>query len=235
MAYFACKNGNSGGGSSVGQITVQAEQSSVITCTDGSTVLTQTVGSSEEVVFDIPSTGDWTVSNGTKSKTFNFPFNEYTHSFMEFDVYNDGVFGVPFDFTNYGMPTSSWVKAGTSTYINSGDNRYLYIQIGNTTKSRYNAFGTQDKVDFTQYSKLTIEFSHGDNTRQVKEFDISTITGEYYVKVVAANQTNNTNQTLTVYVAGTKTQTPTGVYNCLCSTLTATATMVAKVYRITLS
>ena len=73
MAYFHCLigGGSSGGGYELTVTCDSAFASSTITCTDGTTTLTQTCPSSSpyEVVFEIPNGGDWTISGTTGGHT----------------------------------------------------------------------------------------------------------------------------------------------------------------------
>ena len=73
MAYFDCifSGGSSGGGYELTVTCDSAFSGTTITCTDGTTTLTQTCPSSSpyEVVFEIPNGGDWTISGTTGGHT----------------------------------------------------------------------------------------------------------------------------------------------------------------------
>ena len=73
MAYFHCLigGGSSGGGYELTVTCDSAFSGTTITCTDGTTTLTQTCPSSSpyEVVFEIPNGGDWTISGTTGGHT----------------------------------------------------------------------------------------------------------------------------------------------------------------------
>lgn len=73
MAYFDCifSGGSSGGGYELTVTCDSAFAGTTITCTDGTTTLTQTCPSSSpyEVVFEIPNGGDWTISGTTGGHT----------------------------------------------------------------------------------------------------------------------------------------------------------------------
>lgn len=73
MAYFHCLigGGSSGGGYELTVTCDSAFAGTTITCTDGTTTLTQTCPSSSpyEVVFEIPNGGDWTISGTTGGHT----------------------------------------------------------------------------------------------------------------------------------------------------------------------
>lgn len=211
-------------------ITVEASEGSVITCTKDSRVLSKTVDSSEQVVFDIPETGDWVVSDGNRSKTFNFPFTDYIYTFKEVALYNEGEFGVPFDNSNnYSQPTGT---RATSAHFATN---YIYLQPNTNAASRYVVCGTQDKVDFTPYSKLYIQYSHNDNTnRYEKEWDISSISGSYYLKILLYNSTQ-TNQIFSVGMVDSKASAiPSGRANVL-SSLKAGALTQGRIYKLILS
>lgn len=73
MAYFHCLigGGSSGGGYELTVTCDSAFAGTTITCTDGTTTLTQTcpISSPYEVVFEIPNGGDWTISGTTGGHT----------------------------------------------------------------------------------------------------------------------------------------------------------------------
>ena len=73
MAYFHCLigGGSSGGGYTLTVTCDAAFAGTTITCTDGTTTLTQTCPSASpyEVTFDIPNGGDWTISGTTGGHT----------------------------------------------------------------------------------------------------------------------------------------------------------------------
>ena len=73
MAYFHCLigGGSSGGGYELTVTCDSAFSGTTITCTDGTTTLTETCPSSSphEVVFEIPNGGDWTISGTTGGHT----------------------------------------------------------------------------------------------------------------------------------------------------------------------
>lgn len=233
MAYFLCKNGNGGGVNVVGSITVQDKQGSVITCTKGQTVLTQTVGSSEEVVFDIPEGGEWVVSDGSKTQTMTIVSQDYSCSFKSFDLYNYGVSGVSFDTTNYTVGISSYSKSGSVTFVNSGNNKYILIQLNTTNRYTYNACGTQDKFDFTNYTTMTVEYSHNNDVIHTQSYDITKYTGEWYFRIVVWNYTTSS-QTFAIQFVPGKADGASGNSITL-SSLTQSSATQAKIYRITLS
>ena len=73
MAYFHCLigGGSSGGGYELTVTCDSAFSGTTITCTDGTTTLTQTCPSASpyEVVFEIPNGGEWTVSGTISGQT----------------------------------------------------------------------------------------------------------------------------------------------------------------------
>ena len=76
MAYFECIVGNGGGGGNGATIVVACASDfagKTITCTDGTTTLTETCPSSSpyEITFNIPNDGTWTISGTINGVTFS--------------------------------------------------------------------------------------------------------------------------------------------------------------------
>ncbi len=199
MAWFACKNGNGGSGSNkVGTITVQAYENTVVTCTKGQTVLTKTADSSEEVVFDIPESGDWVVSAGQKSTTISLIPQDYDYNFKFNPVlYELGTFNETYD--NPG----EFTMTGYTIYNGGCYPNAKWVQFGSTNarKTAY-IFAFSQKIDVTNYSY--VRFYTDQNFTQYKSLDLRSLTGEYYIGVVGYWGASGNNRTVAGFATQTK-------------------------------
>lgn len=72
MAYFRCSVGSGGSGIPLVVTCASAFAGTIITCTDGTTTLTDACPSSSpyEITFNLPNTGTWTISGTISGQTF---------------------------------------------------------------------------------------------------------------------------------------------------------------------
>lgn len=199
MAYFACKNGNSGGVAGVGTIAVEDVQGSVITCTKDGTTLTKTVGASGEVVFDVPESGDWVVSNGTNSKTIIIEPQDYEVSFLFNPVlYELGTFNAAYENPGEFQSGKTELTTKNGALLNANN---IYLASG-TTKGSYKILGFSDLIDLSNYS--TIRFYTNANFTAYKDINISNVS-EGYIALFAGRFNDTTGASrVTGYVSSSK-------------------------------
>lgn len=231
MAYFHCKNGN-GGVAGVGTIAVEDVQENVITCTKGGTTLTKTVGVSQEVVFDVPESGAWVVSNGTKSKTITIEPQDYEVSFLFNPVlYDLGTFNAEYENPNYNFSTGSTAYNAAPTGGISVGNDSLYLNSGNSS-SIFRCLNFKNEIDLTDYSKIRFYTNSTKTTYQ--DLNISSLSGNHIIILHAGKMSTGTTE-ITCYVVPPSYVTQyTGYYDARLQFSTSTKAISTSIYGIEL-
>jgi hypothetical protein len=180
-------------------ITVEAAEGSVVTCTKDSIILSKTVDSSQKVNFNVPESGSWVVSDGTNSKTVTFDSQNVDVSFLFNPVlYELGTFNAAYENPGEFQSGKTELTVKNGALLNANN---IYLASG-TTKGSYKILGFSDLIDLSSYS--TVRFYTNANFTAYKDINISNVS-EGYIALFAGRFNDSTGASrVTGYVSSSK-------------------------------